>query len=249
MEAIQQWFDNGAPFEEGVAIYKALPVTSPKVLRCLDRGKNAYNTSLLIKELRQYKTAPPEPPKPKKVVIKPKIATDVVIAIEHLQQQQKAVSSERFFKPIKYAELPPQLKLRYREVKDVFYQMCDLKFALNDLPAKEVEKALAIQLQIEELDTQRSLIWKELEHWQKHKTELPSTSEDFSKLPPAKLVLKKANIKSSITKLNKRIDNNYKALSEEKDKHQAILIENKINKAEKLLHQHKLNLIKIDELI
>lgn len=249
LNSIEQWFESGVPFEEGVALYLSLPNTKPHVVRSLNRGKNSYNKALLIKELRQIKATPPEPKKKKQTPKPNQKVTDQTIAAEHLHNQQKQQSANKLFGQIKYAELPSELKLRFREAKDIFYNLCDLKIALNSVAPENRGEALAIQLQIEELDDQRTLIWKELEHWQKHKTLLPTETDDFSGLNSDELRTKKARIASSMSKMQKRVDGWYDDLASETDSHQQRLIENKINKAEKDLHQKDLNTKKIDELL
>ncbi len=250
-EQITNWFDNGAPFKEGVALYKSVSQPDFKILKSLDRGQNSYNKSLLIKTLRQLKSAPPSPPKKKSVkIIKPQQpVTDAVIQKEHQEQHLKTEAAKQEFKRVKYAELPSELKVRYRELHDIFYQMCDLKFILNDVPAKQEKEALAIQLQIEELDEQRTIIWREIDHWQTHKTLLPSETPDFSELDNKKLWRLKKNLDSKITKMQQRVDAKYDELAEETNKTKAIKIENSINRSEKKLHQHRLNLTKIKELL
>lgn len=252
-EQIDQWFEDGADFDTGVAIYKSLPRPKSTIIRSFSRGKNSYNKSLLIKELRVFKTVKPLPEKKASVQkIKENVqrpATDRVVQQEQLQETQKKKSAERFFQRITYASLPPELKPRYREVRDLFYDMCDLKFILNDIEEVVSPQALAIQLQIDELDTQRALIWKELEHWDKHKTFLPSGTEDFSKLPEKDLYKTKANLVSKIAKLSKRIELKYDRLEDCTDRSESLKIEATINRSEKLLHQHNLNLVKIEELL
>lgn len=253
-QQIAQWFENGAPFEEGVAIYNALPHPNANTLRSLKRGKNSYNKSLLIKELRtatrQPTTSNKQPKSVKKPPVKPAApVTDETIHKEHQQKQQKETAAKQEFNRVKYAELPPELKVRYRQLKDTFYQMCDLKFILNDVPKKQEKEALAIQLQIEELDEQRTIIWREIDHWQAHKTLLPSTTPDYSKMETKELWRLKKNLDSKITKMQQRIDAKYEVLMDETDKHQIIKLEQGINRSEKKLHQHRLNLTKIKELL
>jgi len=127
--------------------------------------------------------------------------------------------------------------------------MCDLKFILNDLPKASTDEALSIQLQLEELDDKREHIWKELHHWQNHKTLLPSTTDSFEGLSTAELFKKRNNLRSQVTKLNKRIDTYYENLTKESDKHQIKLIERQINRSEKKLHQHTLNIDKLKDLL
>lgn len=254
VDEIQHWFDNGASFEEGIILYKQLPDQKSNILRSLARGKNSYNKSLLIKELRAFKTAPVKPQakavNKSTATTKPaQPVTDAVIDKEHKQQQYKIASEKRQANRIKYAELPPELKMRYREVRELFYQLCDLHFLLTDVPKESTKEALSIQLRMDELDEQRSVIWAELEHWDKHKTMLPKEADDFSNMDAKELIKNKQNLNSQITKMQQRIDEKYEQLAETDDTTLAIKIETSINRSEKKLHKHKLNLAKIKELL
>lgn len=254
MEAITQWFNDGCPFNEGVEIYKALPKTTTKVLRSLARGKNSYNKSLLIKELRAFKNKPIEvvttkKPKPKAKPLPRVPSTDATIAKQHQEQQNKAEALKIEYGSVKYAHLPPELKPRYRELGDIFYQMCDLKFILNDIPKKAEKEALAIILQIEELDDQRTLIWREIDHWNAHKSILPTSADDYNGLNSDELRTAKARIASNVTKLSQRIEAKYVTLFETMDLSEKIKLEESIRRSESRLHQHKLNVSKIDELL
>ena len=201
--------------------------------------------------LRKAKNQPPPTTKKKRKVIKqvPKAYTDAVIEKHHQEQAHKEASAKTIFGSIKYALLPHELKPRYRQVRDLFYQKCDLKFILNDIPPEDTKQALQIQLQIEDIDTEQALIWKELDHWQTHKTMLPTKADEFKDLTPAALLQQKANIKSNITKQSKRIDEWWETLYNTTDSGDIRKLEQKINKGEKAIHQHQLNINRIEELL
>lgn len=251
MKNIELWFNNGCDFEEGVAIYKALSKTSPNVLRALARGKNSYNKSLLIKELRIHKNIPTELTASKKITKTPpkQHVNDAELSEEKVQETTKQSALKKEYGSIKYAHLPPELKLRYRELGNIFYQMCDLKFILNDLKPKEESHALQIILQIEELDDQRTMIWNELDHWNNHKVVLPTQTSEYTGLNSDELRTKKARLASNITKLEKRIDAKYKLLFDNPKDAELKATEESIRRSEKKLHQHKLNVLKINELL
>lgn len=247
---ITEWFNTGANYTLGFMIYKQLPKPKRSVLKRLEKGQNSYNKTLLIKELRQFKNKPAADITVFKKKAPASVKTPAPDVTKDAQERlYKKRSEERQFKAIKYAMLPGELKLRYREAKDIFYQLCDLKFILNDLPAEEVKQALAIQLQIEELDEQRAIIWRELLHWQDHGTLLTTKAESFDNLEAKELYRLKANLKSKITKLEQRIEVKYNELITTTDKKANRLLEQRINKSEKLLHKHRVNLIKINELL
>lgn len=254
MEQITQWFNDGCPFDEGVVLYKSLPKPNISVLRKLKRGKNSYNKSLLIKELRLVKNKPtvvakPATPKPQHKPIPKVEATDAIIAKEHQEQQTKVNALKVEYGSIKYAHLPAELKPRYRELGDIFYQMCDLKFILNEIPPKAEKEALAIILQIEELDDQRTMIWREIDHWNAHKSILPTEADDYKGLNSDELRTAKARLKSNITKLEQRIEAKYATLFETVNLKPKIKLEESIRRSEATLHKHRLNVLKINELL
>ncbi|EKF56226.1 hypothetical protein I215_01848 [Galbibacter marinus] len=252
MESIEKWFET-LDYNNGVIIYKSLPSAKVRIIQKLERGKSNHNMAQLIKELRLYKSSiqnrSPKPSistKPKAI---PKLTTDKEISIFHKKKALKEASQESIFGSVQYGSLPPELRIRYKDAAQLFYQMCDLKFALNDLDAGSQDHSLSIQLQIEDLDTKREHIWKELHHWQNHKTFLPSSSEVFDDLTPGELFKKRNNLRSQVTKLKKRIDAYYIKVSTETDKHKIRLVERQINRSEKKLHQHTLNIDKINDLL
>jgi hypothetical protein len=250
MDAITQWFKE-KDYQEGVALYASLPGSKKRIVNNLERINNHRNMSILCRELRRLKNTPPvRPQRPKPVpVATPSITTPQSQLVE-TRKEVKAKSANSYFKKIQYGALPAELKLRFRLAKDIFYDMCDLKFALNDLPDEAEDKALELQLQIEALDEQRETIWKELEHWQEYKTMLPTKADiDFSSLSPQKLFLKKANLASSISKISKRIKGWKQNLKTEQDKETRLKISQQINRSQKKLHQHEINLRKIEELL
>lgn len=249
MDAITNWFKNSQEYYAGVAIYASLPTKKIRILKSLNRGKTRRNMATLVAELRASKKAA----KPKAVaaivIEQPKIATQEVINIEAERKYQVAKRTEKEYQGIRIGDLPAELRPRYSKARNIFMEMIELKFALNDLPAKAMESALKIQLQINKLDEERDLIWNELNHWKQHKTILPTAAADFSNLTDRQLDLKRRNFKSNKTKMQQRVDDWYTDLDQETNKHQQILIEGKINRAEQKIHQFNINIKKIEALL
>jgi len=248
---IADWFKT-MDYEAGVAIYKTLPNAKTRTIASLSRGKNDRNMAVLIGELRKAKNARPAPAEKKKPVAVKKTTPQQPEAPQKEAQENylKQEASKKYFSKIRYGELPAELKARFRKAKDLFYDMCDLKFKLNDLPDESEAEALAIMLQIEDLDEQKDTIWKELEHWQLYKTMLPvKASEDFSKLSALELDRKLRNLKSQISKKKKRIAKWQAAAEKETDKIMQRKLLQQINRTEKSLHQDEINLRKIEELL
>lgn len=205
----------------------------------------------LVSLLRKYKNAPvkEETKKPELPSPAPTAPTQEVINKEHERAQIAQESTTREFSGIRLGDLPPELRPRFLRARQVFYDMIELKFALNDLPPEAEQSALSIQLQILDLDEERDLIWKELHHWKNHRSILKAPTDDFAGLTNPQLYQKKRNLTSSISKIEKRLDEKYALLDKETNKHQQLLIENQIKRSEQTLHTHQLNIKKIDELL
>mgnify|MGYP003642685579 CR=1 FL=1 len=239
-------------YKAGVAIYKTLPSAKNRTVSVLERGRSDRNMATLIGELRKAKNARPVP----EVKVKPAAPLKTIPAKPEPPQKEaqqnflKDEASKKYFSKIRYAELPAELKVRFRKAKDLFYDMCDLKFQLNDLPDEAEKEALTIMLQIEDLDEQKDTIWKELEHWQLYKTMLPvKASEDFSALTDLQKEKKRGLLANYIKKKTARITKWQQAAEAETDKAAQRKILQQINRTEKSLHQDEINLRKIEELL
>lgn len=252
MKLISNWFTNSKDYYEGVAIYATLPIKKTRTLRTLNKGKSKRNMSLLVAELRKYKNgttkAPPKPTTSNAPIVKKPI-TQETINVETHRTVIKQESLQKEFSMVRIGDLPAELRIRYSRARNIFFEMIELKFALNDLPAKAEDSALKIMLQIEDLDEERDLIWKELHHWNQFKTILPSTVPDYTKMDRYELDKIRRNLESSKSKQQKRVDQWYSDLENEPDKHQQHLIENKINKGEKEIHQKNINIKTIKNLL
>lgn len=253
MEAIVNWFKNSKDYHQGVAIYAALPVKKTRILKLLNKGKNNRNMATLVAELRKYKngTTKVKPTvKESLTVQEPKRpSTQETINVEVNRNVLKQESLQQEFAMVRIGDLPAELRVRYSRARNIFFEMIELKFLLNDLPANAEEKALKIMLTIDDLEEERDLIWKELHHWNTFKTILPSKNKDYSKMSELQLDKIRRNLESSKSKQQKRVDVWYDDLATEPDKHKQHLIENKINKAEKEIHQKNINIKTIKNLL
>ena len=249
MNAIAEWFNGSKDYYTGVAIYATLDNKKVRTLKRLNRGKNNQNMSTLVSELRKHNREPKLPPPPKNVIPKPLHPNQEEISTEHLQNQIAKQSADIEFSGIRIGSLPEELRPRFVRAKTIFFTMIELKFALNAIPDKDHEAALNIIVQIMDLDDERDLIWEELNHWTKHRTLLPPPKDDLEGLTPIQLLQKKNNLKSNISKLTSRIDAKYEKLSSLKDGHDKLLLESGIRKSEELLHQHKINFKRINDMI
>lgn len=250
---ITDWFKE-MDYNTGVDLYVNHPSSKSRNIASLKKGKSNRNFSLLVSELRRLNntTSRVKISQTKKQVVTSINKKGSVIEKGQKEseiQLLKQKSSDRYFKPIRYGELPSDLKLRFRELKDIFYDLCDLKLALNDVPDENEEEALEIQIKIEELDVERAVIWKELEHWQTYKTKLPSKpTNDFSGLSSLELDRKRRNLLSSISKKQKRIER-WKSGLEKQSTSDQKKTNQQINRTAQAIHQHEIDIQKIQEFL
>lgn len=246
---INDWLqDKNRDYNTGVNLYAASTAVKTRMLSGLRKGRSPRNLAVLIKELRQLRNkrerpSSPQPPKIKRDIVAPSIPVQNELEKKSLLHK----SSESYFKKTRFGDLPAELRPRFRILKDLWYEMGESKFQLNDLPAKREKDALKLILHIEALDEEKDLIWKEIDHWRKYKTLLPTKSgEDFSKLSPQQLYLKKANLVSYINKKNKRIERWKEDFEKEPVKQERIKIQEQINRTIKDVHEHELDIKSIE---
>lgn len=244
---IKDWFKT-KDFETGVELYKA--TTRPKrvVLKQLEKGKSRTSLSLLIRELRQaMKFDKPE------VVYKPKSKVKTKSQTTEQPKQDPDVreaSAKEYFKSVSYAELPPELKQRYRLLKDLFYDMCDLKLELNDLPAKAEDQALKIQIEIDKLDQKKQLIWDEIDYFKNTgKLLKQETDIDLKSMEIQAIILKKASLQSSIYHMNKRLKTWKTELESTQNADDKRNLESQIHRTTNKKHKHEMTIKQIEDFL
>lgn len=248
MNSIQDWFDSARDYPHGLALYRNHPEVNPRLLKKLEQGRGRGHQALLFNTLRKLKNRRAVLPKMATLKTVATPSSDESLAQEQTQQARKSQGFQTAYGHLRYHELPDPIKKHYREIKDLFYDLCDLKFALNALPPKAVSEALALQGKILRLDAQRQLLWKILDDFKRH-GRLPKPKDDdvLRSLSPLGLLQKKNNVQSQISKITKRIDQWYTRLDQESDGHQGLLLEAKITRAEARLLAHQQQLLQINE--
>lgn len=248
---ITEWLkDKHKDYETGVKLYAESSAVKTRTLATLQRGKNPRNLAVLIKELRQLsKKKGYQPPKGEQKTIPASKSKKPQSVLQPEKEELIQKSSQSYFQKVKYGDLPAELRPRFKRIREVWFEMCDLKFDLNAIPADKENQALEIILQIEALDEEKEMIWREIDHWKLHKTILPTkTEEDFTGLTGQQLYLKKANLVNYINKKQKRIEAWENAIKKE-DKQERLKVEQQINRTKKAVHRHQLDLKKIEELL
>jgi hypothetical protein len=191
---INDWFNNGCNYEEGVAMYATLKEAKPNLLQLFKRKKTNAFADKLKYELSKYKDSEtsftPLIASVKKPIIKP----DTVI-----EEKPK-------YKNVLISDFPVVLHPVFIKQKNDFATACSLKIQLNALPAEDEEKALEICLQIDALFDAVELAWKQLDHFTDTKTVLEIKENDFEKLSPAQLILRRNNKRTVLTKTKKRLE-------------------------------------------
>lgn len=246
---ISQWIKT-RDYQRGVELYASNPKHNRRVLTNLLKGETQRNMSLLIRVLRQLPEAESKEKPSVAVKVKEKKKIPPEPSKKDVQKTKaKESSTNKYLSGVRYAELPPLLKLRYRKLKDLFYDKCDLKFVLNEIPAGKEAQAMEIQLKIDDIDMQLRAIWRELDHWRDHKSYLPDKpDQDFSNMTPLQLDKKRRSLESSITKKKTRIAK-WEEQLEDLQGREAVKMNNQISRTSSGMHQDHLNLLQIRKLL
>ncbi len=197
---IQSWFENNGNYSDGLELFAQLPNCNKIQLRNFAR-ENTSNFIKLKYELKKALMAgigesiqekilePAVPQKP--FENKPEPLLQLIIK----------QSADQSFEKETMAIYPMELHETYRKRVSNFYKACELKFQLNSLPEGDENTALKIILQLEDLWTRIDCAWMILDHWKDHKRIMPvNESEDFTKLTPIQLLMKRNQLESRISK-------------------------------------------------
>lgn len=244
---IESWFASSGTYQDGLTLYSQLPSCNAMTLRNMQR-ENSTNFLKLKYELKKALMSgsvvsvqkPKEStPEPKKTVIK----VEPQPLLQTIIQQSADVSFHKEHMGL----YPAELHSVYRERISNFYKACELKFQLNAVPDREDSDALNIILQLEDLWTKIDKAWMILDHWKDHNRIMPvKCSEDFAQLSPVKIVLMRNNLEAKISKRQKTIDSMFeKVKSNPEDQ----LISNNYNRKLEQLHQLKIDLETVRNLL
>lgn len=202
---IQDWFDNKGSYADGLKLYARLPGCNRIQLRNLEK-ENTTNFIKLKYELKKALFSSANVTIEKEKVIAPNAPK---INEKQADIKHDAIidqSAADTFKKETMAMYPMELHSVYAERISNYYKACALKFQLNEVPEDDTESALKIILQLDDLWTRIDRAWKILDHWKDHKRIMPvKESEDFTKLTPIQLVMKRNQLESRISKREKTV--------------------------------------------
>ncbi len=195
---VKEWFAKGCDYLKGLSLFRQLnPSLQRQAERLLKEGETHSNKYELRYELEKHLNK--DEPDP---------ATPTPLKRKNLKESVK-----REFGGIRFSDLPSELRPRFKAMVAVFYQVCELKLQLNDLPDQSEKEALLLQTQIFDLFEFRDLVWRELDYWKQQKRLLPQPTV-LKHLTPAQMVAKRNNLYSNISKKKKKISQLEQELSE-----------------------------------
>jgi hypothetical protein len=242
MNAIETWFKNSTPYDEGVLIFETIPGHNKVLLKNFKRKKSIQLHEKLKYELRKFLKEINAPAK-KEVQKIGQIFKDQnfskVSVVQYIEQSNLEVQQKQ---AIYFHELPTELRPFLLEANTLFKEMCFLKVQLNEIPAHAEEKALEIQIAINAKQKANANSWKKIDYWQKHKVAPTEKPSEFLKLAPAELLRKEQYLFAAISKLNKRLQLNREAS-------QSVTLLKESNRISNAIRKQENNLIiKNDEL-
>lgn len=227
---IQEWLHNGADYQQGVKIYQSLKGHSKLLLRQFLLRENAQRKEKLIYELKKFITS-------SEVIqlITPEIPQDIPSVIESIPQSEieSTIESEKKRIAPLFHELPTELRPILLEANQLFKENCYLKVELNELPIEAEDQALRIQTKIDANFKTNAMCWDKIEFWRKYKI-LPklsnqNTIENFSM---DKLIKEQHLLNSSLSKMQKRLEENKQLLKVEENPSSREKLLRKITKQE-----------------
>jgi hypothetical protein len=240
---VQQWFDDGCNYQQGISIYMGLKKSQPNLIRLFKLKQNSYTTSKLKHELKKFKnlevenisftetspTPPPQTPPPP-----PKEPDNL---------------SSKYYKPLLINMLPVELHAMYIEQKKDFATACSLKMQLNNLAPEDENTALKLCLEIERLFDKIEAAWKVFDHYTETKQILKINTNSFYDLTPAQLLQRRNYKRSNLSKTKNKIKNLKQQLKTVKTKGLKTKVEVNLAKAKEKKVNLEIDINALSELI
>jgi len=207
MEAIQQWFDTGCNYDEGLQLYASLKTCNKNLLRLFRLKNTIPNQKKLEYELSKGLNSKP--------VVKKTIPIQKVITIQ--APIESVLFDETLIeksKTIWLHELPTELHSVYLEATSLFRENCSLKWQLNFLPEEAETNALELIKKIQSNFERNKLLWQKIQYFMDHRKLPNSEPSKFEGMTPGKLVQRQQLLYASISKLKARLKENRKLYKE-----------------------------------
>ena len=254
MNTIQQWFNKGCDYKDGVALYASLPKHKKNLAKLLQRTESKPN---LMKLKRELKLLAPEPiiiPAKPVVLVSDKGLT---YKVKPAPKKQKEAVVIPFVKPVPkkekqslyFHELPEELRPVLLEANNLFKELCLLKVQLNEQPENAIEACNVLQVQMHTKRQRNTLCWQKIDYYLAHRELPPITVSKFKDLTPAQLWKKDQYAHQNISKNKKRLEANKKALELAVSVSESTKIQRKIAKNEANILRYTEQQIEIKALI
>ena len=233
---IEEWFQT-KDYDTGVWIYASLPSSSKNIMARLQRGNTPKNRATLKYELTKFRKYPIKinvnPPVKKSPTPKP------VVNQKEARIETAIVESNR---KITMAMLPdPSLRKRFVEKNNAFYQYCELKYQLNQLPVEKENEALELILEIMKQNSFIDSVWREIDYYLENKKLLPKAS-DFTKLDYKQQCKKLQLLYQNRSKRKTTLSKWEKELAKVKDPKKKVSLKAKIDKKSAELQQIEIDI-------
>ncbi len=233
MDAIQQWFDNGCNYDEGLQLYASLKTCNKNLLRLFRLKNTVPNQKKLEYELSKFVNTKPVA---KKTIPVKKVIT-ITAPLESVLFDETSLEKN---KTIWLHELPTELHPVYLEATSLFRENCSLKWKLNCLPEEAETTALDLIKKIQSNFERNKLLWDKIQYFLTHRKVALSALSEFEGMTPVKLLQKQQLLYAAISKLNARVKENRKLIQE------TTLLKER-DKLDRFIKKQEANLIKKTE--
>lgn len=208
---INEWFENGCGYNDGVLLYREQKNHSANLVRLFLKKKSKNNQSKLEYELGKYRE--PQKNKVKNNVNLENTSKSKLSVFTVLENEPIKITKEHVHYFYRLNQLPIELHALAIQQRNDFQKAISIKLQLNQLHTLEEGKALTLCIAIEDLFDSIEMAQNVLKHYVKHKVVIDITPRDFSNMTGDQRIIRLRNKRSSIAKLQKRIDGYKKELA------------------------------------
>tara|TARA_R110002124_G_scaffold285057_2_gene463116 strand:- start:473 stop:1225 length:753 start_codon:yes stop_codon:yes gene_type:complete len=243
---VNEWFDKGCNYMDGVLIYGKQKGHSPNLLRLFLRKQSTNNEKKLEYELGKFKDLN-SLKTPKKILFKNKTEStkSTIGSSSGLAPSSQNLNSSFY----RIKDLHPDLHdLAIKQRND--YQLAiSLHSKLVQLHKDQEMEALDYCIQIEDLFDSIEAAQKVLDHYVKHKIVIRTSAKEYKDYNAAELIKAQMNKKTSVSKFKKKVEAAKKALTENLSNNERNKAEIHFQKVEQKLISHEMDLRELEQLI
>lgn len=247
---INDWFNNGCNYDEGVTLYASLQKSNHNLVRLFKRKYSTNNEAKLKYELSKFKNTTIATIK---IVEKVNPQVDLPTRKINIHIDGREIppikTQSRTYRPLLINELPVELHAMFIQQKTNYHTACSLKINLNVVAPEQEQEALELCLKIEELFDAIERAWRVFDYYIEHGTILNVATNDFSSLSAAQLLQRRNQLRTRVSKEKSKISVWYKELKTVQTKGLKTKFSVKIAKAEEKKIQLETDIAKLSEMI